>query len=86
MQNTKVIDLTSNTQPPVKKKIEFVSYLNSIKGSEKIMKTLEDPHEYDCIELICRNYVDGMDIMFAYNECKRSEGYLCFGHFNDGVV
>lgn len=50
------------------------------------MKALETPDEYDYVELICRNYIDGMDIMFAYNKGEKEIGLLYFGHFNDGVV
>ncbi len=83
---TQIIDLTSNSQS-LKKKIEFVSYLNSIDEKENIEKAENSPSEYNFIELICRNYINKMDIMLAYNKKdQREDGYLYFGHFNDGVV
>ena len=42
----------------------------------------------DCwenIELICRDYVDGFDLMFAYNN-DRNSGCLYIGRWNDGIV
>lgn len=45
------------------------------------------PSDMDYIELICKNYVQGVDIMFAYSRPdKRHEGLLVFGKWNDGVV
>ncbi len=85
-KNTKVIDLASDTPPPIKKKIQFVFYLNTIKGNEPISTAAGMPDEYDYIELICRNYIDGMDIMLAYDKDQRGDGYLYFGRFNDGAV
>jgi len=37
------------------------------------------------IELICKDYVDGYDLMFAYNN-NRSDGIAYLGYFNDGIV
>jgi hypothetical protein len=37
------------------------------------------------IELICKDYGDGCDLMFAYDN-NRSDGIAYLGHFNDGIV
>lgn len=66
-----------------KKKIEFSEYL---RGDLKVEKFNESPSSYENIELICRDYIEGKDLMFAYNNGNRSCGILFIGKFNDGVV
>lgn len=46
------------------------------------------PHEWENIELICRNYGEyGYDLIFAYDDNDRRHiGSLYLGHWNDGVV
>lgn len=46
-----------------------------------------DPDEYGYIELICQNYIENKDLMYAYdNPMSRGSGSLFIGHWNDGVV
>ena len=70
--------------------IEFHGTL--IDGDEDIEYTEDEeiiakPHDWNYIELICNDYVRGLDLMFAY-DCPemRHCGNLYLGHFNDGVV
>lgn len=43
--------------------------------------------DYKYVELICTDYLPGIDIMFAYDDpSQRSRGVLFLGKFNDGVV
>ena len=64
--------------------IEFQSFLNI---NLKIDSGTMSPSDYKYIELICKNYALGCDLMFAYNDPNdRSFGELYIGHFNDGVV
>lgn len=45
------------------------------------------PHTYKFIELICKDYAMGQDLMFAYNDpSNRKDGVLYIGKWNDGVV
>lgn len=47
------------------------------------------PQDFNYIELISKNYIEGVDVMFAYNNPdpeKRGEGLILFGKWNDGVV
>lgn len=71
------------TAPQVKP-IEFISAVQTDKISTEVYCK---PNEYHHIELICKDYSDGLDLMFAYYEGRReSTGVLYFGHFNDGFV
>ena len=73
--------------------IEFKYALNQVEPNHpdilRPTRKLEDtdsPKEYNFIDLICKNYLSGYDLMFAYNYAdNRSVGVLCIGHFNDGV-
>jgi hypothetical protein len=48
---------------------------------------ISNPKHWPYVELVCRNYFPGVDIMFAYdNPSQRNEGLLYLGQFNDGVV
>jgi hypothetical protein len=82
-------------QDKVKKiPIEFKYVLNKVKPDHsEILRSatkefgINSPKEYNFIDLICKNYLSGYDLMFAYNYAdNRSTGVLCIGHFNDGVV
>jgi len=80
-------------QDKVKKiPIEFKYALNQVKSNyPDILRpttTREDsPKDYNFIDLICKNYLSGCDLMFAYNLAdKRELGVLYIGYFNDGVV
>jgi hypothetical protein len=85
---TKIIDLTQNTPAKPLKPIEFKYLLTHARLVEhnEIIICAAKPSEYEVIELICRNYEAGIDIMFAYNEGKRNGGIMYFGKFNDGVL
>ena len=86
-------------EQPVKKTknaIKFQCYLNDVNpDSDNILYHATDeyespfpfPHSYNFIELICRDYLIGSDLMFAYNDPNdRSAGRLYIGKFNDGVA
>lgn len=79
---TIIIGRPSKTQP--KKEIEFTKFLNS---TGVVTGCVAKPHNYKYIELICKNYYEGFDLMFAYDGSKdRSAGVLYIGHWNAGIV
>ena len=90
----KIGDLPSNG--PVLKPIEFTHAIAMDSKSPAatvsgvpvtIRESNGAPSTYKYIELICEEYLPGIDIMFAYyNPKQRSQGVLFFGKFNDGVV
>lgn len=77
-----------------KRPIEFVRYLNAVgnvvvNGECKVFSTeaMSPPNAFNYIELICKDYMGGMDLMFAYDvSAARGTGLLIVGYFNDGVV
>ena len=78
---TKVTIIGGATPIQKKKPIEFVKVIyvhnNHLATSSS--------NEWENIELICKNYADRFDLMFAYND-KRKDGLAFLGHFNDGIV
>jgi len=72
------------------KPIQFVRCLNivgCIGSSQAVIEAGVCPNFYKFIELICKDYQLGNDLMFAYNNpLKREEGMLYIGKWNDGVV
>lgn len=81
---TKTIVIGAQTEPQSKKPIVFERMLD-------ITLQLNDasgrPSSFDYIELICANYVEGLDLMFAYDDKNnRSDGTLYIGKWNDGIV
>lgn len=67
-----------------KKPIGIVYVLTSYLEVKNCNATLK---VFSCIELICKNYGKGFDLMFGYkNPNNRSEGSLFLGHWNDGVA
>ena len=83
---TKVIILGQEENKQTKKPIEFVKFLGSgldVYDADEI----SEPKEWVNIELISRNYSNGMDLMFAYDEDRNDKSStLYLGYFNDGVV
>ncbi len=66
------------------KPIEFCHYLDLNLG---ISAFVNPPSKFKYIELICKKYTGGMDLMFAYNDpSNRSDGTLYIGHWNNGTV
>ena len=78
---TKVTIIGRATPIEKKKPIEFVDSI----GLLGICNARAVPHKWDNIELICNNYGNGFDLMFAYNS-NREDGVAYLGHFNDGIV
>jgi hypothetical protein len=82
--STQVIVIGKPEKGKAKTAIEFQSFLNS---RLKIDNGAYSPSHYKYIELICKDYALGFDLMFAYDDPnERSFGVLYIGHFNDGVV
>lgn len=78
---TKVTIIGEATPIEKKKPIEFVSSIHSNSLEIAVIK----PYEWYNIELICKNYGCGYDLMFAYGN-RREGGIAYLGYFNDGVV
>jgi hypothetical protein len=82
--NTQVIVIGKPEKGKTKTAIEFQSFLNT---NLNIDGSAYSPSHYKYIELICKDYALGFDLMFAYDDPnERSFGVLYIGHFNDGVV
>jgi hypothetical protein len=82
--STQVIVIGKPEKGKTKTAIEFQSFLNA---SLRIDDGAYSPSRYQYIELICKDYALGFDLMFAYNDPnERSCGVLYIGRFNDGVV
>jgi|688.fasta_scaffold699562_2 hypothetical protein len=82
--STKVIVIGKPEKGKTKTAIEFQSFLDT---TLQIDFGAYSPSSYKYIELICKDYALGFDLMFAYNDPNgRSCGVLYIGHFNDGIV
>jgi hypothetical protein len=72
------------------KKYTKIKFIKVLTGSYEVAKAGVDwsgPTNWDNIELICREYADGMDLMFAYDDADcRTDGVLYIGYFNEGLV
>jgi hypothetical protein len=90
IKHTKVIVVGSSVETKPVKSIEFVNTLSNVNpnlDSSVLKNTDLSPCDFCYIELICRKYQFGYDLMFAYdNPEHRGDGVLFIGHFNDGVV
>ena len=71
------------------KKYTHIKFIKSLISGYKFetfsMRNWSKPSAWDNIELICRNYAEGMDLMFAYDD-SRKDGILYVGYFNEGLV
>lgn len=70
--------------------IKFERVLNNVGSIGALSAVIEagsSPGDYNYIELVCKNYQPGNDVMFAYNNpFRRENGMLYIGKWNDGVV
>ena len=78
---TKVTIIGEATPIEKKKPIQLVKCI----GAMSILDAQALNYMWKNIELICKNYDFGYDLMFAYNN-KREDGIAYFGYFNDGIV
>ena len=79
---TNCIDLTRLSKE-TKKPVEFTKLVTS---NGYVDNPLRKPPQWDNIELIAKNYDDGLDLMFAYHNNGRPHGVLYLGKWNDGFV
>ena len=79
---TKVTIIGEATPIEKNKPIEFVKSIGTLVINPNVRAF---PYMWENIELICKNYGNGFDLMFAYND-KRKDGVAYLGHFNDGIV
>lgn len=81
---TKCIVIEAAPKLAAAKPIEFLKY-QSMSGNWGEPST--NPKAWDCIELIAADWINGQDLMFAYNiSSGRTKGVLYTGKWNDGVV
>ena len=78
---TKVTIIGEATPIQKKNPIKFVKSIDVHNN----LPSRTSPNEWENIELICNYYLDGYDLMFAYNH-ERDQGVAYLGYFNDGVV
>ena len=86
---TKTIVIGEHKDNAIKKTIEFFSQLNVLKSDSIEIENVatSNPHHWNYIELICKNYAPNLDLMFAYDDADdREEGILIIGRWNDGTV
>ena len=85
---TKTIILGEPKNKAIKKTIEFLTHINLVACDEVSAEPVDSrPHEWGFIELICKDYAPGLDLMFAFDDAgERSNGILMVGCWNDGVV
>lgn len=85
---TKTIILGEQQNKDTKMSIEFFTHL-TIKDSDDVsVETVDSlPSKWKYIELICKDYIIGLDLMFVYDDAgDRGCGILIIGRWNDGVV
>lgn len=75
----------------IAKKYTHIKFIKVLTGSYTIDTAMNghwsNPADWDNIELICKDYANGMDLMFAYDgSVNRGDGILYIGYFNEGLV
>lgn len=78
-------------QPTSDRKLVPIEFLSAIEVNGRknvdVNTDIIQPNQYNYIELICKDYAAGLDIMFAYDDPNcRDSGALYIGRWNDGVV
>lgn len=86
--STQTIVIGEQNKAPAKKPIEFVSLIEVIDSRRvSIFTDMLKPNQWKYIELICKDYGNKLDILFAYDDpLQREKGSLYLGRWNDGVV
>jgi hypothetical protein len=81
---TKTIILGDASNKSIHKDIQFFS---SLLTDFAVEATQDKPRQYKYIELICFDYAEKLDLMFAYDDPNnRSDGVLFVGKWNNGTV
>lgn len=87
MENIKTT-VTIIGEPKTKQELRPIIFSSGIASADSPPDTYcAMPSDWNHIELIARNYCDGYDLMFAYDDPhKRGDGIAYLGYFNDGIV
>lgn len=85
---TKTIVFSEQKKTNTKKPIAFFTKLNLYASDDVSVEPADTcPYEWGYIELICKDYMTNLDLMFAYDRVDgRSSGTLMIGHWNDGLL
>lgn len=85
---TKVIVLgEENWKPTGQKKIEFVHSIDANEDKPgNSNRAINKPDVWHNVELVSLGGRGHLDMMFAYDNDRRTDGVLYLGHFNDGIV
>ena len=70
---------------PIEEKEKKITFTYNVAVFNKLQISEAEPTEFRNIELMAKNYLEGLDLMFAYNE-ERHNGLLYLGEWNDGLV
>jgi hypothetical protein len=79
---TKVIILG---EQPEKKELKPIEFELQLTENSAPRFACHYPKDWENVELICRNYFQALDLMYAYDN-DRNKGTVYLGHFNDGIV
>lgn len=83
---TKCIVIGKPTEEVKGKPIEFKTVANIDMEGPRFVNLGKRPKDWRNIELIARGRGGEYDMMFAYNDADRADGFLYLGHWNDGFV
>ena len=84
---TKTIIIGEIKPETTNRPIEFNYVLTNLKTITPVDGFHLKPNTFRFIELIAKNYLQSLDLMFAYNENGfREKGVLFIGKWNDGIV
>lgn len=84
----KCIILGENPQEiPPQKKIKLDKFLAGPASNPNLARVSTQADSYQYLELVTKGYWKGVDLIFVYNDPdNRSNGILCLGEWNDGIV
>lgn len=68
--------------------IEFTHYHSNNKEKWDYINGHISPSGWAYIELVCKNYKDGKDLMFVFDDAddRSDNSWLVLGYWNDGFV
>jgi len=69
-----------------KKELKPIQFVKKLDGGGNYTVKAE---KWENIVLLCRDYEDGLDLMYAYDDKKDNRHTyraVVLGHFNDGIV
>jgi hypothetical protein len=84
---TKCIEIKTDCSTKNSNEKTPIEFKKSLDCNYEVFETDTEPNDFKFVELVCKNYSRGLDLMLAFDDSNNqgNGGVLYIGHWNDGI-